>query len=110
MLGKGLLLAAALATLAPNSTLHNSGLPPVRFQQESIALTAFVHPAKIDQFCGKAPKGMVTLGCAYKPKKKGEPHLVILPDPCILGETESYAKLVCHELGHVNGWPRTHGD
>lgn len=27
---------------------------------------------------------------------------IILPNPC--NETGSYARLVCHELGHLNGW------
>lgn len=31
-----------------------------------------------------------------------------LPNPCSFRRGEEYAELMCHELGHVNGWPPKH--
>jgi hypothetical protein len=28
---------------------------------------------------------------------------MILPNPCLF-KTEHYARVACHELGHINGW------
>jgi antirestriction protein ArdC len=35
---------------------------------------------------------------------------LVLPNPCAFGSNDRYAALLCHELGHANGWPPTHGD
>ena len=34
---------------------------------------------------------------------------VIAPNPCSYPETDLYARILCHEIGHANGWPATHG-
>lgn len=40
---------------------------------------------------------------------KGGNYLVMMPNPCLPAyRSESYAKLLCHEQGHVNGWPGDH--
>jgi antirestriction protein ArdC len=33
-----------------------------------------------------------------------------MPNPCAFPDSDAYAHLLCHELGHANGWPPTHGD
>jgi antirestriction protein ArdC len=35
--------------------------------------------------------------------------LLIMPDPCKFPATDNYARLMCHELGHLDGWPGSHG-
>jgi hypothetical protein len=32
-----------------------------------------------------------------------------LPDP-FSTDPETFSRIIKHELGHVNGWPATHGD
>jgi len=34
---------------------------------------------------------------------------IIAPNPCSFPDTDAYARILCHEIGHANGWPSTHG-
>ena len=52
---------------------------------------------------GAPPAGMRTNAC-----DTGE--RMVMPNPCNFPDTDRYAHLLCHELGHANGWPPTHGD
>jgi hypothetical protein len=101
--------AAALAVALPVSqpSLYSDAVPPARFQHNATVELEIAGQQKIDQTChslfGQPPTGMKTDACTT-----GR-HL-ILPDPCAKAATESYARLLCHELAHANGWPSTHGD
>jgi hypothetical protein len=97
-------LSLGAAPLAPNSTLINSGYPPVRYQGEAAAVVLFLDDVSIA--CGKAAPGYVILACASG-------QTIAMPNPCkpeYYGQ--SYARLMCHEKAHLgaDGWPRTHGD
>lgn len=35
------------------------------------------------------------------------PNMMILPNPCTYAG-DPFAEIVCHELGHVNGWSPAH--
>lgn len=97
-------LAFAAATLAPNSSPINDGYPPIRFMGEATAVVVFVDD--VSSLCGKAPPGYVVLACAVP-----ENHAIALPNPCFERfKDEQFAKIACHEKGHINGWPETHGD
>jgi hypothetical protein len=89
----------------PNSTFYSDGMPPVRFQGGAKVSVQFATQVDINDQCGIAPCKMVTLACT-----KANNGPLILPNPCSYGANDAYAKLVCHELAHRNGWPATHGD
>jgi hypothetical protein len=97
-------LSLGAAPLAPNSTLINSGYPPVRYQGEAAAVVLFMDDVSVA--CGKAAPGYVILACA-------QDTTIALPNPCKAEFAgEQFAKLACHEKAHLKaiGWPRTHGD
>jgi hypothetical protein len=89
--------------IAPNSTYYSDGMPPERFRANNQVMVRFGSQADIEGICGKAPCGKIMLACQ-------PPRQMILPNPCRYGPSDQYAKLVCHELAHLNGWPATHGD
>jgi hypothetical protein len=89
--------------LAANSTYYSDTMPPERFRANAQVTIQFAGQDTIDKICGKAPCNLITLGC-QTPKK------IILPNPCKYGSKDAFAELACHELGHLNGWPATHGD
>ena len=100
-----LTLAVALAATVGTSSTIDSGYPPDRYQVDGSAASATFLSGQepINMLCGAAPAGFHTLACV-----KPGAHL-ILPNPCgtaFLGE--DYAKIACHELGHLNGWPADH--
>lgn len=100
--------AAMAQPQAPNSSLYNSGPPPVRFQGDGAAVVAFVHPSRINETCGTdpMPKPYIRIACAGS--KNGTPAIV-LPNPCLF-TNEAFALVACHELGHINRWPASHGN
>ena len=102
------LVASAFCCIsaAPMNGTINSGMPPERFRGNSAAIVIFTDRAGITALCGPAPPGYVIMGCRRE-ATNGAPVLV-MPNPCILGESEFYAKLTCHELGHRNGWSGEH--
>ena len=100
------LLAAAVAT-APGFTPYSDARPPVGFQQNRTVTVEFASQTHINTVChalfGAPPVGMKTNACATGQR-------LVLPNPCAYARTDRYAALLCHELGHANGWPPTHGD
>lgn len=101
-----LLAATAALALAPNSTPYSSSVPPLRYQQGAASILVTVHPSMLPSMCNlKVPKGYELKACMYR--KDGVP-VIFMPNPCAVAE--EYAQILCHEQGHVNGWPGTHGD
>ncbi len=92
------LLAAALLS---NAT------PPVKYQGNTATVLVTIDDANTEKTCGVAPEGWHYMACEYRDKKTGTP-IILIPNPCKYDETDEYAHLLCHELGHVNGWNRTH--
>lgn len=89
--------APASAELAPsNYTLWSDATPPLRFQKDAGAIVYF--KTDVSDLCGSAP----FIAC-----QDGE--VMVLPNPCRYAH-ETYGRVVCHELGHRNGWPKNHGD
>jgi hypothetical protein len=85
-----------------NSTYVSDGEPPLRYSHPP------THPiiigfgqANIDNLCGRPPCGKIFLGCT-----RGDQ--MALPDP-FTTDSLTFARIVRHELSHVNGWPATHG-
>lgn len=85
-----------------------SAIPPVEYRGDHMATVAFISSnITRNELCTTyvqriPPAGWEWKGCASK-----ESNLMIVPNPCAYKE-ESYARHVCHELGHLNGWPGDH--
>lgn len=114
---KGLLLSAALlasfvaadgkATDARDPRTISDGSAPARFQGDNAAVVYFINTKDLQTMCGgDAPEGYYYAGCSGT--RDGVP-VIALPNPCQF-DNEPYAHIACHELGHRNGWPATHGD
>lgn len=85
----------------PNATFYTDVEPPTRFAHAPKgSYTVMFGVDAIDKQCGRPPCGMHFLGC-----RRG--NLIVLPDPF---SAPNFAQITRHELGHVNGWPDTHGD
>lgn len=97
-----LFAAAAVAT----TNLMDDGYPPARYQHDGTAsLTMFVGQKTVNTVCGEAPRGWRTMACAFPDTDRK----MVLPNPCSAEFAgESFARLACHELGHLNGWPGNH--
>lgn len=92
------------ADLPPNSSPINSGYPPVRYMGEAIAIVFFANDVEV--LCGAPPPGYQILACASADERK-----IAMPNPCAARyDGEQFAKIMCHEKGHILGWPATHGD
>jgi hypothetical protein len=101
---------ALAAQLAANSTLYSDAIPPVRFQGDVNVQLEFVHPSTVLNRCRDE------LGVTF-PLRTGDTLLacsrggaIAIPNPCLYADGDGYARLLCHEIAHVNGWPGTHGD
>jgi len=91
--------------VAPNSTYYSDGAPPARFRADNQVEVVFRSPTEVARICGGGTPptcGMQILACQQGGK-------IYMPNPCGSAE-EFYGRLLCHELGHLNGWPSTHGD
>ena len=100
---------AALAALAPASepapSMFTDARPPARYQASATVTLQVTDQAGIDRIChplfGKPPEGMRTDACAIGER-------LVLPNPCTFPATDRYAAILCHELGHANGWSAMH--
>ena len=103
-------LAAPVTAAAPVitgvGTVNYAGPPPARFIQETAVPVLFVAPGRINEFCGEAPAGLVKIACTITFKNGNK--VVIMPHPVVAMETEQYALILAHELGHSVGWDGNH--
>ena len=87
-------------------SLYTNVHPPARFQRDTSFVLEVRDQAGINRICdplfGRPPAGMKTDACHTGRK-------VVAPNPCSYPQTETYARLLCHEMAHANGWPPTHG-
>lgn len=87
-------------------SLYSNELPPERFQHNATVVLMTTDQVGIDQAClaqfGPAPPGMKTDACESGGR-------IVAPNPCSYPETDLYARILCHEIGHANGWPAAHG-
>jgi hypothetical protein len=101
-----LLAAAAAAAAASHPSYYTNQSPPQRFQRDTTVQLQITGQDGIDRACHKAfgapPPGMKTDACEIDGR-------VIAPNPCSF-PADPYARLLCHEIGHANGWPASHGD
>lgn len=99
------LIAAAIAVIG-TASLFSDGDPPERFRKSAILTLDMRDQAGIEAECqplyGAPPSGMKTYACSIGPR-------VVAPNPCTYPASDAYARMLCHELGHVNGWAAAHG-
>lgn len=89
-----------------NSTYQSNVTPPIRYRGDRSFQVQFVAPEEIERACG-----LTMPICGYKMMACRRGNKLILPNPCAGNAIlEPYGMLACHELGHANGWPATHGD
>jgi hypothetical protein len=97
----------AILSAAP----YNNDLPPPKYQGNAVpTIVVTVTNPNSKQACGVAQKGWIILACEYE--KNGVPT-ILAPNPCSFPEANdknSYAHLMCHEFGHVNGWNNDHSN
>lgn len=85
----------------------SNATPPVKFQGNTYAVIVTVDDPNTKDTCGVAPEGYHFMACEFKDDKSGMP-IILIPNPCKYDAIDPYAHLLCHELGHVNGWNYTH--
>lgn len=75
-------------------------LPPLKWQglSEVSAKVTFLRDANL----GCPGEGVIA--CTYYQRT---PNEIVMPNPCQYPE-DDYARVLCHELGHVRGWPGNH--
>lgn len=91
--------------VAPNSSYVSEAAPPLRFRGDARTIIQFAPPDEVDRLCSG---GRPVCGFRFSACRRG--NQLIMPNPCGPAMAEPFAKLLCHELAHVNGWPATHGD
>ena len=97
LIGALILLPASCATL---QALDPVQVPPIRYQRDAIATVEFITAERIIPRC--IERGAMVLANACSDTK-----LITITNPCAY-QGESYARRLCHEMAHVNGWPADH--
>lgn len=86
-------------------TLYDNDLPPARYQGDATVSVSFASTRGVNDRCaqvvGQSPPGRHWGACHLST------GIIIFPNPCLYPD-QPYAKLMCHELGHANGWPADH--
>ena len=96
-----------LAELAIAVSVAMAVIPPVDLRGANVATVHFVDTqGELNKICddmvGPRPPNWNWRGCA---EVKGQ-HIFTF-NPCNFKD-EFYARLMCHELGHINGWAKYH--
>lgn len=94
LLGLAVTACATLQSIDPVQT------PPARFQSDTTATVEFLAAERIIPRCIERGAKMLANACA-------DTKLITITNPCAY-KGESYAKRLCHEMGHINGWANDH--
>mgnify|MGYP003119863788 CR=1 FL=1 len=97
-------LLAGCMTVAPLEPVKNA---PLEFRGDNTVAVEFVSPMLVGARCAQrgahifgVPQ-LSSMGC-------GDGRMITMPNPCQTITAGWYARLLCHELAHANGWSRTH--
>lgn len=71
-------------------------MPPKQYQGGGEARIAFMGQPQVNWLCKTEPKAGYLQACVID-------GVIIAPNPCHVHG--SYAKLICHEMAHINGFP-----
>ena len=72
--------------------------PPSRYQYDTSATVEFTTEGGVQSKC-PMPHPKVAVGCTAN-------NIIYVPNPCRW--KDPYAVLLCHEVGHINGWSGLH--
>jgi hypothetical protein len=93
-----LVLILLIGMAAPLAGATWRDKPPGRFQYDTAALVDFTTEGNVQSKCPMTPP-KVAVGCTAG-------GTIYVPNPCRW--KDPYAVLLCHEIGHVNGWSGLH--
>lgn len=84
----------------PNATWTTDSYPPLRFRLSgTTTMVTFIDPKDMQEACGsESPR---VIACARGDR-------IIMPNACY--SVSYYGQILCHEVGHIQGWPGYHGD
>lgn len=85
-------IAAALVAYA----IGDIPPPPWPYQDNNGANVQFVSEYELLKVCG--------LKAAACVKIVGETPIIYVLNPCKVLRKQEYSAILCHELGHINGW------
>ncbi len=97
-------LLAGCMTVAPLEPVKNA---PLEYRGDNTVAVEFVSPMLVGARCAQRGAHVFgvpqinSMGC-------GDGRLITMPNPCQTITSGWYARLLCHELAHANGWSRTH--
>jgi hypothetical protein len=99
-----LMLATSSPLLPGWGTTVFDGWPPERFQNmPDKAVHIIFGRVAINAECGQVLWPEVIEACSDTQNK-----LLVMPDPCRFPADDNYARLMCHEVAHLDGWPGNH--
>lgn len=79
-----------------------STLPPPEFRDPSRAFIMFTD--NVGRDCEQVGVQTIVLVTRVEACTVFASDTIIIPNPCRWEKFDPYARLLCHELGHVNGW------
>ena len=92
-----ILLPAGCAVLQSIDPVQD---PPLRYQSDTTATVEFLAAEAIVPRCLERGANVLANACAGQ-------ELITITNPCNY-RGESYAKRLCHEMAHINGWDAAH--
>lgn len=96
------LLGLSVTSCAAMQSIDPVQIPPARFQRDTTAIVEFIAAERIIPRC--IERGVIGLANACADRE-----LITITNPCAY-QSESYAKRMCHEIGHINSWPNDHSN
>jgi hypothetical protein len=96
------LLALSIVGCATIQSIDPVQSPPARFQRPTVAQVEFLAAEQIIPRCIERGAMILANACA-------DQKLITITNPCAY-QGESYARRLCHEMGHVAGWPADHSN
>ena len=94
------LIGLAVTACATMQSIDYVQTPPARYQSDTTANVEFLAAERIIPRCLERGAMILANACADR-------SLITITNPCAY-QGESYAKRLCHEIGHVNGWDAGH--
>lgn len=93
LLGLSMAGCAAVIALDPVQT------PPPQFRGDVATRVEFVAPERVSIRCIERGATFLANACTGQ-------GLVTAPNPCSF--SDPYARIMCHEMAHINGWANDH--
>jgi hypothetical protein len=94
------LIGLAVTACATMQSIDPVQTPPRQFQGNTTATVEFLSAERIIPRCIERGAMILANACADR-------ELITITNPCEY-QHESYARRLCHEMGHVNGWDAGH--